>query len=79
MPRSPYPALSRSAGKSAHVGAANNQAISRQLDQYTNTPGVLSAGTAGQARTQILQTSSQILAGFTQQARQRYGTARLSA
>lgn len=63
----------------AHVGAATNQAISNQLDQYAATAGVLPAETAGPARTQILQASSQVLAGFTQQARQRYGTARLSA
>jgi hypothetical protein len=63
----------------AHVGAATNQAISNQLDQYAATPGVISADAAGQARTQILQASSQILAGFTQQARQRYGTARVSS
>jgi hypothetical protein len=63
----------------AHVGAATNQAISNQLDQYVATPGVLAASAAGAARTQLLQTSSQILAGFTQDARQRYGTARVGA
>jgi hypothetical protein len=63
----------------AHVGAATNQAISNQLDQYAATPGVLAASAAGGARTQLLQTSSQILAGFAQDARQRYNTARIGA
>jgi hypothetical protein len=63
----------------AHVGAATNQALSDQLDQYQNTPGVLSSANAGTYRTQILQTSSQILAGFAQDAKQRYGTARVGA
>lgn len=62
----------------AAVGARTNQSISKQLDQFVATPEVpLDAGQAKVAHTQIVQTSSQIAAGFAQSQKQLFSTAKL--
>ncbi len=60
----------------AAVGARTNQAIDRQLEQFTQAPTVpMDAGGAAVARTAIVQRASQITAGFSQHQRQQYSGA----
>ena len=60
----------------AAVGARTNQAITHQLDQFVAAPNVpLDAGLGREAKTAIIQRSSQITAGFAQAQRQQYSGA----
>ena len=61
----------------AAVGARTNRAITTQLDQFVAAPDVpLDSGQAATARTNIVQTSSQISAGFAQTHKQLFSTGR---
>jgi hypothetical protein len=60
----------------AAVGARTNQAISRQLEQFAQSPQVpIDDAGAAVARTAIVQRASQVTAGFSQQQRQQYSGA----
>jgi hypothetical protein len=62
------------------VGARTNSAIETQLDQFVAATDVpLDAGQAATARTDIVQRSSQITAGFTQSHKQLFSVTRVDA
>jgi hypothetical protein len=64
----------------AAVGARTNSAIETQLDQFVAATDVpLDAGQAGTARTDIVQRSSQIHAGFAQSHKQLFSVTRVDA
>jgi hypothetical protein len=61
----------------AAIGARANDAITTQLEQFVAAPDVpMNAGQAEVARTHIVQKSSQITAGFSQDQKQLFTTAR---
>jgi hypothetical protein len=62
----------------AAIGARTNQAITTQLDQFTAAPDLpLNAAQADDAKTHIVQRSSQITAGFAQSQKQLFSVAKL--
>lgn len=61
----------------AAVGAKTNQAIERQIERFREAPDVpLDTPGARAAKTQIVQASSQISAGFSQVQKQRFSSSR---
>ena len=64
----------------AAIGSKTNQAIINQLDQFTaEVEAPLGEAAAKEAKTRIVQTSSQIAAGFAQNQKQMFSSVRFGS